>query len=152
MNDIKITDENFNEYFFDVRTNEPKRGQIMACYSAIAFFGDGNEKRQILDLLMYTDKMVACAQVMRKLLLTSEVDSYRIPRLMAQDLASGMSRDEVARKEYKFVFEMMFYTEPQHVPQDDPHWKSISLLNLNEFLDKKEDIEESVAETNDCKE
>jgi hypothetical protein len=82
--------------------------------------------------------MEATAQVMRKLLFASELDSYRVPRMMADDMLSGMSDDEVAVKPYKYTMEMFFYTKPENIPRNDPHWSSISLLNLDDFVGKKE--------------
>lgn len=139
MEEIEINDDNFSQYFKDVRNSAPERGEVMAQFSASAEFVDGNEKRQIISLLASTEnKMEATAQVMRKLLFASELDSYRVPRMMADDMLSGMSEDEVAGKPYKYTMEMFFYTKPENIPKDDPHWSSISLLNLEEFAAKKE--------------
>lgn len=133
MQDQEINEGNFGEYFRDVRTEAPERGDVMAQYSAVAELVDGQEKRQLISLLTSTEgKMEATAQVMRKLLFASEIDAYRVPRLMAEDLMSGMSVDEVASKPYKYTLEMFFYTKPEHVPKGDPHWTSISLLNIDE--------------------
>lgn len=135
--ELVITEENFSEYFRDVRMCKPERGEIIAQYSAAAEFIEGNEKRQIISLLTSTDnKMEATAQVMRKLLCASEVDAYRIPRMMAEDLLSGMSEDEVAAKPYKYTLEMFFYARPESVPKGDPHWSSISVLNLDDIAGK----------------
>lgn len=136
--EVVINDENFDEYFFDVRQHSPERGQVIAQYSATAEFVDGGEKRQIIALLRDTDKMVATTQVMRKLLFATERDSYRIPREMAADMKNGMSADECAAKVYKYTVEMYFYTKPEYVPSDDPHWAIISIKNLDDFLDKKD--------------
>jgi hypothetical protein len=137
--ELVITEENFDEYFHDVRQHEPEQGQIMACYSAVAYFVDGNQKRNMMDLLQYTNKMIPAVQVMKKCFCASELDSYRVPREMAEDLLSGMSRDQVAKKEYKFTVEMFFYTRPEYVPQDDPHWTTISILNLEEHLARRDE-------------
>ena len=134
-----IDETNFDEHFFDVRQHKPERGQIIAQYCASAEFVDGGEKRQIIHLLRATDKMVATSQVMRKLLFASERDSYRVPRMMAEDMAGGMSDDDCAAKVYKYTIEMHFYTKSECVPKDDPHWSIISVLNLDEFLDKKDE-------------
>jgi hypothetical protein len=137
MSEIEIDNNNFHEYFRDVRTHSPERGEVMAQYSAIAEFVDGNEKRQIISLLTSTEnKMEATAQVMRKLLCASELDAYRVPRCMAEDLLAGMTEDEVASKPYKYTLEMFFYADPDNVPKDDPHWSVISLLNLEDFVGK----------------
>lgn len=137
--ELEINEQNFYEYFKDVRISSPERGEIIAQYSAAAEFVNGDEKKQIISLLTSTEnKMEATAQVMRKLLFASELDSYRVPKQIAEDLVSGMTEEEVADKPYKYVMEMFFYTKPEYVPKDDPHWSVISVLNLEEFLDKKE--------------
>jgi len=135
--ELVITEENFSKYFRDVRSSKPERGEIIAQYSASAEFVDGNEKRQIISLLTSTEnKMEATAQVMRRLLHASELDAYRVPRVMAEDLLLGMGEEEVAAKPYKYTLEMFFYTKPEFVPKDDPHWISISVLNLEDFVGK----------------
>jgi len=137
MEEIEIDESNFGEFFKDVRNHSPKSGDVMAQYSAVAEFVDGNEKRQIISLLTSTDnKMEATAQVMRKLLCASEIDAYRVPRCMAEDLLAGMTEEEVASKPYKYTFEMFFYASPDNVPKGDPHWSVISLLNLEDFVGK----------------
>ena len=99
-NDILITEENFDQYFFDVRKHMPKKGQIMACYRSIAELVEGNEKKNLIDLLMNTDKAIAATQVMRKLFLASEDDAVKIPREITQDLLD-IGYDEVLKKPYK---------------------------------------------------
>ncbi|NBT57296.1 hypothetical protein EBT16_00775 [bacterium] len=137
--EIEINESNFSEYFRDVRNCTPARGEVIAQYTAAAEFVEGNEKRQVISLLNSTEnKMEATAQVMRKLLFASELDAYRVPRMMAEDMISGMTEDEVASKPYKFTLEMFFYARPENVPKDDPHWSIISVLNLEDFLGKKD--------------
>lgn len=133
MEDIEINESNFGEHFRDVRTGSPCKGEVIAQYTAVADFVEGNEKRQIISLLTSTEnKMEATAQVMRKLLFASEVDAYKVPRMIAEDLLSGMSEDEVAAKPYRYTLEMFFYTKPENIPKDDPHWSSITLLNVDD--------------------
>lgn len=142
MEEIEINEENFSQYFRDVRVSSMRREDVIAQYTAVAELVDGNEKRQIMSLLRDTEgKMEATAQVMRRLLFASEVDSYRLPRTMAEDMISGMSDDEVALKPYKYTLEMFFYANPEHVPKDDPHWSVISVLNAGEIFDKKDGLE-----------
>lgn len=132
---MDIDESNFSEYFKDVRTNPMSNGDVIAQYTAMAEFVDGLEKRQIMSLLKDTEqKMEATAQVMRRLLFASELDSYRVPRMMAEDMISGMSDQEVADKPYKYKLEMFFYAKPEHVPKDDPHWSTISILNSADFF------------------
>lgn len=144
MEEIEIDDGNFAKFFRDVRFSTPEKGDIIAQYSACAEFVEGNEKRQIISLLTSTEnKMEATAQVMRKLLFASEIDAYRVPRMMAEDILSGASEDEVAAKPYKYTLEMFFYTKPEFVPKGDPHWASISVLNMDEFFAKNGTVVES---------
>jgi len=128
--EIEITADNFDEYFFDIRKHNPKKGQVIACYSAIAYFEASNEKLQMIQLLRETEKAEAAGQVMRKLLHASEPDCWRIPKEIASDLLSGMSEDEVNNKSYKYKLEMYYYTDPKCIPED-PHWSTISILNID---------------------
>jgi hypothetical protein len=144
IEEVEINESNFSEYFKDIRRSKPEKGEIIAKYSAIAEFVDGGEKRQIISLLTDTEnKMEATVQIMRKLLFASEIDAHKVPRLMAEDLLAGMTADEVAKKSYKYTLEMFFYTKPGHVPKDDPHWCSISVLNLDELKTKEYSPEEN---------
>ena len=60
MNEVIINENNFEEYFFDVRKHKPKHGQVMARYAAVAEFVDGMMKKNIIDLLK-KDKAIAAA-------------------------------------------------------------------------------------------
>ena len=131
MSDLVIDDSNFSVYFHDVRKYKPEQGEIMACYSAIAYFADGPEKQNMIDLLKIEDKAVAASQVMRKLHGAIEKDSFRIPRAIAEDLVSGISEEDVRKKEYKYNFQMFFYVKPEYVPKDNPHWTTVSILNVS---------------------
>jgi hypothetical protein len=135
----EINENNFGEYFKDIRVSSMGPGEVIAQYRASAEFVEGNEKRQIISLLRNTEnKMEATAQVMRKLLFASEIDAYRIPRMMAEDMLSGLSEDDVAEKPYKYTLEMFFYAKPEHIPKEDPHWSSISVLNSGTIFSKIE--------------
>jgi hypothetical protein len=137
--EIEIDEKNFGEHFRDVRTCQMRRGDVIAQYTAVAELVDGAEKRQLISLLSGTEgKMEATAQVMRKLLFANELDAYRVPRMMAEDLLAGMSEEEVALKPYRYTLEMFFYAEPADVPKDDPHWSIISILNADEIFAKNE--------------
>lgn len=144
MTEEIIDENNFKNYFKDVRNNPMQKGEIIAKYTAFAEFVDGNEKKQILNLIKNTDKMNATSQVMRKLLHASEIDAFKIPRLMAEDLCNGMSEQDVLNKPYKYKFEMFFYAKPENVPKDDPHWSIISVINLEDFVNKNFDKENNL--------
>jgi hypothetical protein len=143
MNDIEINESNFHEYFRDTRVSKLEKGDVIAKYSAVAEFVDGNEKRQIISLLTGTEnKMEATVQVMRKLLYASEADAIKVPKQMAEDLLGGMSEEECAKKPYKYILEMFYYTKPDYVPKD-PHWTCISLLNADDFVTREFSDEEN---------
>ena len=55
---------------------------------------------------------------------------------MAEDLLAGMTEEDVALKPYKYTLEMFFYSNPNNIPKDDPHWSIISLLNLDDLIGK----------------
>lgn len=135
MTEELITEENFDQYFFDVRKHRPKRGQVLARYAAVAEFIEGRLKKDIIDLIYDKDKPEVATRVMRKLGHATEKDSLRVCREIAADLAQGMTPAEVEQKTYKYVLEMFYYTEKENVPKGDIHWSIIGLDNLDNFLD-----------------
>lgn len=130
MEDLVIDKSNFKDYFFDVRMHGPRPGQIMAKFSAYALFGDGPDKRDLIKVLK-TDKAKAAAMVMRKIHCAREPDCYVVCRQICDDLLSGMSEDDVAKKDYEFVLESFYYTNREYVPKNDPHWTTIDLVNYD---------------------
>lgn len=134
--ELVIDASNFDQYFRDVRKCRPERDDVMARYSAIAEFIDGMMKRDIIDLLLNKDKAVPATQLLRKIGGAIERDAVRVCKEICQDLASGMTSEEVEKKPYKYTMEFFYYTKKKYVPTDDPHWSIISLNNLDEFLDK----------------
>ena len=138
--DLVIDETNFDQYFFDVRKHKPQKGQVMAKYTAIATLEKCNEKENLIDLITKTDKVMPATQVMRKLLFASEEDSIKVLKEMAKDYIETKDREFVLNKPYKYKIEMFYYTDPKNIPQDDPHWSSVSLLNINEFVEKDENL------------
>lgn len=130
MNELVIDKSNFASYFFDVRRFGPKPGQIMAKFSAVAIFGEGPEKLDLIKVLK-SGKAEAAAAVMRKIHCAKEPDCYRVCREMSEDLLSGMTEDEVNKKEYEFILEAFYYTQREYVPKDDPHWITIDLVKYD---------------------
>lgn len=135
---VVITEENFGEYFFDVRMHKPQRGQVMARYTAVAEFIDGPMKQDIIGLLLKYNKAEAATKVLRKLGCATEKDSIRVCKEIVQDLMNGMTPEEVEKKPYEYTMEAFFYTKKEYVPIDDPHWSVISIANLDTFLDAAE--------------
>lgn len=134
---MEINETNFDQYFFDVRKHSPKKGQIMAGYTAVADLIDGPDKRFLVQMLHENNQAKAATRIMRKVFLAHEKDSVKIPLEIATDLAAGMTDKEVFAKPYKYTFEMYFYTSEEYVPKDDPHWFVVSILNLDKFLEEK---------------
>lgn len=134
--ELVIDETNFHEHFFDVRQHTPKRGQVMARFTAIAQLVDGQLKRDLINLLRNTEKAIPATNVMRKLGCATEGEATRVCIELAQDMLAGLSDDEVAQKVHEYQLESFYYTQPENVPQDDPHWSTIALLNLDEFVDK----------------
>jgi len=135
--ELVINEQNFTEYFHDVRTNKPQAGQVMARYAATADFIDGRLKRDLMEILLHHDAR-SLPKVMRKIGCATEKDSYRLPLEIAQDFMNGMTVEEVARKPYRYTMEVFFYTRREFVPTEDPHWSIITLLNLDEYLDREQ--------------
>jgi uncharacterized protein (DUF2267 family) len=136
MSELVIDESNFGEYFRDCRTSKPERGDIMARYMARAEFIDGQMKKDVIDLLSNRDKAYAATQVMRKLGCATQPEAVRICKEICQDLASGMTPEEVERKSYEYDMEVFYYTKKEHIPIDDPRWTPIGIANLDEFLDR----------------
>lgn len=128
--ELVIDESNFDQYFFDTRKHAPKPGQVLAKFRAIATFGDGPHKHDVIRLLKI-DKAQQAAMVMRKIHHAREPDCYRVCREICEDLASGMTDLQVAEKEYEYVLEAFYYTKREYVPKNDPHWETIQLLEYD---------------------
>jgi hypothetical protein len=127
---LVIDSSNFRNYFFDARQHKPEPGQIMARFTAVAVFGDGPEKRDLIKVLKM-GKAEAAAQVMKKIHCAAEPDCYRVCREICEDMIGGMSEDTVAKKDYEFLLEAIYYTKREYVPKDDPHWETLSLIEYD---------------------
>jgi hypothetical protein len=102
--ELIIDENNFEQYFFDVRRHKPQKGQIMVKYTAIAEFVDGLMKKNIIDLL-HKNKAEAAVSVMRNLGCATEKESIRIVREVCDDLVYGMTKEDVEKKIYKYTLE-----------------------------------------------
>jgi hypothetical protein len=127
INDANF-EENFDEFFFDVRRHKPKPGQVMAKFTAVAQFVDSEPKKNIIQLLKI-DKAFQAVQVMKKIHGAKEPDCYRICRAIAEDLLN-MPEEEVLKKPYEFVVEYLFYTQKEMVPLNK-HWSLVSLMKYD---------------------
>ena len=140
--ELEITKENFDQYFYDVRKHKPQRGQIMAGYTAIADFVDGADKRLMIKMLKAENQAQPATRMMRKAFLATDREAIRVPLEIAKDLVAGMTEEEVAAKPYKYTMEMFFYTKEEYVPRDDPHWFVVSIVNLDKFLESENRVDQ----------
>ena len=141
----KWTKEEFESKFLDIRKHKPLKGQVLAQYRAVAHFVDDWVKRNVIKMLKDNSTGAETAQrVMLNMVCAIEEDSIRVPLEMAKDLAAGMSEDDVANKEYKLIVEYNYWTNKENIPDDDPHWFTIDILNNKEPV---ENTIESIFET-----
>lgn len=138
--ELVIDETNFDQHFFDVRRHGPRKGQVLACYTSFAEFVDGNLKRDILHILLNTDKVEAASRVLQKVGGVTAKDSRRIVSEMCNDLLNGLSPAEVAAKPYEMQIEMFYYTDLTLVPTDDPHWWHTKIIEakLGQDIDGEE--------------
>ncbi len=134
---MELTDENFEEHFFDVRKHpRPKKGQVMARFTSMADLVEGRLKKDVIYLLTKVDGGGrSAAQVMRKLACAIEIDSYRIPREISEDLLNGMTEEEVEKKSYKYQLEAFYFTNRDIVPCNE-HWSIVEILNKESFQEE----------------
>lgn len=126
--EIEITNENFDQYFFDARKHRPQAGQILAKFQAIAEFVEGQPKRDIIYLLKI-DKVKEAVQVMERLHGCKPPHSYTVLIKMAKDLLE-MSEEAVEKKPYETVVEFLFWTKKECVP-DSTHWNTINVIKYD---------------------
>lgn len=130
MEELIIDESNFNDYFFDVRTSNPKKDHIIACYTAKAELISGEDKKRLIDVLLTPGAGVAASQFMKKVFLAIELDSILVPIEMLNDLKSGKSIEFILEKLYSYTFQMLFYTKREYVP-NDIHWTTMEIINSN---------------------
>lgn len=128
-NELVINESNFDDYFFDIRLHEPKKGQVIAVYTAIAELLNGIDKQRFISILMTDGAAIAATQFAKKVFLATEEDSVKLPISIIDDLKSGMKLEEVFEKPYKYTFQMSFYTNKEYIPHNDPHWSCANILN-----------------------
>lgn len=141
-NDLVIDENNFETYFRDTSKNIPEQGDVMAKFTSMAELVYGDLKQDIVRLLKTSDFGAKTSlQLMRKLGKASEKESLKLVRHMCADLYGGMTEQEVLTKSYSYILEMCFFTKKEYVPQNDLHWEVLTINNLDNFLDVKENYE-----------
>ena len=127
--ELIITEDNFEEYFFDVRKHTWKSGQVMARYRAKAEFVNTSYKKNVIDL-MKLDKAIPAVQLMIKYHGATRLCAIQILKEMCQDMLNGMSEEEMLEKPYEMTIEYFFYTKKEYIPTDNPHWDCISVRGV----------------------
>jgi len=129
MDTVEITNENFDQYFRDARTTKAEQGDVLAKFSAVADFVEGQGKKDIIYLLKI-DKAREAAQVMNRIHGAKSPWCYRVPRQIAQDLLT-MDEKDVEKKAYEMVVEFLFWTKKECVPRNDQHWETLDVIQYN---------------------
>jgi hypothetical protein len=148
---LVIDETNFDQYFFDAKKHKPKKGQVMARYTAVAYLEDGKLKRDLINMLL-DGTAEAAARIMSVMGGAILSDSYRVPKEMAMDLIDGLTEEEVAAKPYKFVLEHLFWAERGVVPENDPHWYTLPVLSWGKYADDIEFSDEAILPAKDGEE
>lgn len=105
----------------------PRMGEVLVRYMAVAYLEGGDVKRAICNALVQDGGAAAARAIMRKKAHAARDYSAIVPRMIAEDLASGMSYADVDAKWYRYIYERWFYADPNVVPKDDKHWSVMPL-------------------------
>lgn len=147
--ELVIDDSNFGSYFFDITKNAPKKGQVLAKYTAMADFVKGDVKDYIIETLL-TNPMGAemATQVMKYHCHATDEYATSVPMAIAKDMADGMTREEVSIKSYRFQIEYFYWTEAKYVPKGDLHWECIAITRADfaEAMKELDDMEKKEQE------
>lgn len=141
MSDLVIDDSNFSQYFRDVFVSKPQKGDVLACYKAIAELVDGDLKDQVVEAL-FLDKIGAnkAVSLMTKLGRAPRKEAIKLIKTICNDLYNGMAKHLVLAKTYEYLFEIFYYTKEEYVPKDNKHWEIIRINNIDEFLSTSTNI------------
>lgn len=138
MSELVIDDSNFHEYFKDTLTNKPQKGDVMACYKAIAELRDGDLKEQIVEALFLENIGPSKAiTLMTKLGKAPRREAIKVIKNIFMDLYNGMSKPMVIAKTYEYLFEIFYYTKEEYVPKNDKHWEIVEIKNLEQYFSKR---------------
>lgn len=131
MDEIIIDENNFEQYFRDTSNHRPEAGDVMVFYKSNAELQAGDLKGQMIDSL-YEERIgpQKAMQIFIKMGKAAHQEALKVVKEICSDLHSGMSKDEVMEKPYKFFLQLSFYTKKEYVPVDNPHWELIPLKNF----------------------
>lgn len=137
MSELVIDDSNFHEYFKDVLTNRPEKGDVMACYKAVAELRDGDLKEQIVEALFLENiGPKKAVTLMTKLGKAPRKEAIALIKKIFMDLYNGMSKPMAIAKTYEYLFEIFYYTKEEYVPKNDMHWEIVKISNLDQYFTK----------------
>jgi hypothetical protein len=144
MPDIIIDESNFHEFFHEITKFKPRKGQVLARYTAMAEFVDGDVKDFVVASLLKNQIGAEMAsKVMKHHCHATDEYASKVPLEMALDLKNGMTIEEVKQKPYKFQLEYFYWTEPDNIPKDDIHWEMITISKEElEFAWKEIELED----------
>lgn len=131
MNDLIIDETNFDQYFKDISSSKPEKGDILACYTTKATLSGGDLKKDII--LAAEENIYSAIKLLQKIAKARYLDSIKILREIISDILSGKSKEEVESKEYEYIAEFFYYTKREYIPEDDPHWSTLKIHNINDF-------------------
>lgn len=117
--------------FLDARWSKPGKDHVLAKYTAMADIvdeGPPHVKRDIVNYLTEFDGgQDSAMKIMERFCGASEKESVRVLLEMCKDLDSGMAKEEVLAKPYRYQCEFLYYCKKEDVPPD-PHWSTITLI------------------------
>lgn len=124
-----ININNFHECFFDIKKHKPKKGQVLARYTARADFIAGDDKKTVIKLL--TGNIHSALQFMKNVLYFNEKSAVLVAKTMLQDLQI-LTTEEVLKKEYSFDLEAYYWTNKEYIPEDDLHWDYLKIESTDQ--------------------
>jgi hypothetical protein len=142
VEELVIDESNFSQYFREVSKSKPQKDDIIATYRAKAKFVEGDIKKNVINLLQIDENVHSAVKVMQKLAGATYPESIKVLKEISQDYLSGMSFEEIEKKEYDYTVEFFYYCKREHVPSDDPHWITITIAG--DFSKIEEKIAEDV--------
>jgi uncharacterized protein YfcZ (UPF0381/DUF406 family) len=137
--ELVIDENNFSQYFREVSKNKPQKDDIIATYRAKAKFVEGEIKKNVIDLMQIDGNINSSIKVMQKLAGATYSEAIKVLKEMLQDSLDGMSFEEIEKKEYDYVVEFFYYCKKEHVPKDDPHWSTITIVGDFSKIEEKID-------------
>jgi uncharacterized protein YfcZ (UPF0381/DUF406 family) len=142
VEELIIDESNFSQYFREVSKSKPQKDDIIATYRAKAKFVEGDIKKNVINLLQIDGNVNSAVKVMQKLAGATYAESIKVLKEISQDYLNGMSFEDIEKKEYDYILEFFYYCKREHVPNDDPHWSTITIAG--DFSKIEEKIAEDV--------